>query len=118
MPWFYLVLLTLLSGLPLFMEDEVGRAVGHGHAGAYGPEHLQIVVAVAKGHGVGLRDAIGLQYGGDAVALASGSGDDVHGAVPPGGDLGSAHILQDAQVSLSQTSRHILPDAPVLPPQE
>ena len=31
---------------------EVGRAVGHGHAGASGSEHLQIVVAVAKGHGV------------------------------------------------------------------
>ena len=87
---------------------EVGRAVGHGHTGAHGPEHLQIVVAVAKGHGVGFRDAIGLQHDGDAVALASGSGDDVHGAVPPGGDLGSAHILQDAAVLVLPAAHHDL----------
>ena len=87
---------------------EVGRAVGHGHAGAYGPEHLQIVVAVAKGHGIGFRDAIGLQHDGDAVALASGSGNDVHGAVPPGGDLGSVHILQDAAVLVLPAAHHDL----------
>ena len=58
------------------------RGIGHGNAGANGPEHLNVVVAVAKRHAVGLVDAVKLQHLFHRDALAAVGRDDVHCAGP------------------------------------
>ena len=75
-----------------------GRGVGHSDAGADGSEHFDIVVAVTEGHAVGLVDAVEFQHLFHGDALAAAGRDDIHGAVPPCGDLRVLHILQDGWV--------------------
>ena len=83
------------------LDKVTGRA--HGHADPRVAQHGQVVLSVAKGHGLCRGQAEVGEHGIHALVLASSGGDDIQeGWVPPGGLQVGSPVQQQVFVLLRQ----------------